>query len=101
MPNQSTPMVTSEIQSRPDGRTSPRLTATTPRHSAPTTSRPRDSEPGENEPARCRIATNAEAPRTSVTPTAAGGSQAGAVLGGAGAEPSVCSAGVVAVTGPA
>ena len=71
----------------------PRLSAATPRHTAPTTSRPSVSAPGEKSSPRWRIATNADAQNTSVTATAVTGSHAGVV------EPAwVVGAAVVLVT---
>src|SRR5688572_26689114 len=86
MPNHSTPITTIETHSRRVGRGTPRLSATAPRHSEPTRRRPRESDPAVKLSARWRIATNADAQSTSVTPTAVGGSHAGgadfAALGG-------------------
>src|SRR3954467_8397360 len=73
-------MLRIDTHCRPVGRGRPRLSATTPRHTAPTASRPRLSAPGEKSSARWRIATNADAQNTSVTATAVTGSQAGGVL---------------------
>ena len=78
MPNQSTPTAAIPSHSRRVGARQERDTSSaTPRATAPKTSRPSDSAPGENVPARCRMPTKAEAQSTSVTPTAASGSQAG------------------------
>ena len=75
-------MTTIETRSPRLGRGRPRPSAITARQAAPTRSRPSERAPGEKSWPRWRIATNAEAQSTRVTPTAASGSQvrAGGVL---------------------
>ncbi len=76
MPNHSTPIATIESHSRPVGRGIRDWVRTTaPRVAAPTSRRPSDSDPGSKSLPRWRIATNADAHSTSVTDTAAIGSQ--------------------------
>ena len=71
-PNHSRPQASSSGQSRRCGiRNRSRLTSSSnPSRTLPTSSRARDSGPADNSVPRCRIATKAEAQRTTVTPAA-------------------------------
>ncbi|GAA6526001.1 hypothetical protein IDVR_17970 [Intrasporangium sp. DVR] len=88
MPNHATPQRMSRPQSPGRGHVGGRRKTRTPRARVATRSRPRDRAPGGTSWPRCRIATKADAQRTSVMPMAARTTQVGARLGvvGSGAE---------------
>jgi len=85
MPNQATPQTSSRGQCSRRGQCGDRVASTAPSTRLPTSNRPSVSAPGEKSLPRWRIATKAEAQRTTVTSAAAHGSSRRVVVTGSAA----------------